>query len=213
LVAIFCGAGRAFCSGADVQQRQLRSRDELEALGGAEGKGVRTLDIFTRSVNWKPVIASVHGYALGLGLGLALSADLIVMEEGARLQVTETSRGMPSSRYWALLDARGAGGFALDVTLTGRLFTAEEAFAAGVCNRLAPPGRHLEVARELAMTVAANPPLAVRAAVRSRRRRLDLLEREAWYDTAPLKLHLTQDFAESARAFVEKRRPGPFKGR
>jgi enoyl-CoA hydratase/carnithine racemase len=213
LVAVLHGEGRAFCSGADVRQRQLRTPEEFDDLGGAEGRGVRTLDIFTQSIHWKPVIALVHGYTLGVGLALALSADLIVGEEGSKMQVTETGRGLGASRIWALLAARGTGGFASDAALTGRFFSAEEALAAGVVNRLAKPGEGLAVAAELAGVIAANPPLAVRAIVRSRRRRLDMLEREMLFETAPLNLHLTEDFKESALAFVEKRKPKPFQGR
>src|SRR5438477_2634670 len=74
-VAILSGAGRAFCSGADVRQRQLRTREELRRLGGPAGRGARG-DGLMDAVNWKPVIAAVHGYALGLGYGLTESADL-----------------------------------------------------------------------------------------------------------------------------------------
>jgi enoyl-CoA hydratase/carnithine racemase len=61
--------------------------------------------------------------------------------------------------------------------------------------------------------VVKNPPLSVRATVRSRRWYMDQLEREVTMQTAPLKLYLTEDFQEAARAFAEKRQPGPFKGR
>src|SRR5882762_5834385 len=144
-VAILCGNGRAFSSGADVRQRQLRSREEFQRLGGPQGRGTNSADLLTRAVNWKPVIAAVHGYVLGLGLGLMLECDLIVAAEGTRLQLTETSRGLGASRYWALFHFRGAGAFGDEITLTGRFFTAEEAFAAGLINRLAPEGKHLEV--------------------------------------------------------------------
>ena len=109
-VAILTGKGRAFSSGADVHQRQLRSREEFEKLGGPQGWGTNSADLLTRSVNWKPVIAAVHGYVLGLALGLTLESDLIVAEEGTRLQLTETSRGLGASRYWALFHYRTAGG-------------------------------------------------------------------------------------------------------
>src|SRR5436309_3035956 len=89
-VAIINGNGRAFCSGADVRQRQLRSRDEFKKLGGPQGWGTNSADLFTRAVNWKPLIAAVHGYVLGLGLGLTLECDLIVAEAGTRFQLTET---------------------------------------------------------------------------------------------------------------------------
>jgi enoyl-CoA hydratase/carnithine racemase len=212
-VAIISGNGRAFSSGADVHQRQLRSREEFELHGGPQGWGAHSGDLLTRSVNWKPVIAAPHGYAMGLALGIVLECDLIVAAAGTKFQVTETSRGLGGARYWALLNFRGASAFASEVALTGRFFTAEEAFAAGIVNRVAPEGRHLEAARELAMEVAKNPPLSVRATVRTRRWYMDQLEREVAMQTAPLKLYLSEDFREAARAFAEKRQPGAFKGR
>ena len=155
-VAIICGAGRAFSSGADVQQRQLRRREEFLQHGGPQGWGANSADLLTRSVNWKPVIAAPHGYAMGLALGIVLECDLIVAEAGTKFQITETSRGLGGSKYWALLNFRGAAAFAAEVALTGRFFTAEEALAAGVINRVTPTDRHLETARELASEVAKN---------------------------------------------------------
>jgi enoyl-CoA hydratase/carnithine racemase len=212
-VAIVCGKGRAFSSGADVRQRQMRSRDEFERLGGPQGWGASSHDLLTKSVNWKPVIAAVHGYVLGLALSFTLECDLIVAEEGTKFQLTETSRGLGASKHWALFHFRGAGALGDEVTLTGRFFTAEEANAAGLINRLAPSGQHLDVARELARAVAKNPPLSVRSTVRTRRWYMERLSREAQFFAAPYKLYLTEDFAEAARSFAEKRPPGPFKGR
>src|SRR6202043_2584895 len=212
-VAILTGKGRAFSSGADVHQRQLRSRDEFEKLGGPQGWGANSADLFTRAVNWKPIICAVHGYVLGLGLGLMLESDLIVAAAGTRLQLTETSRGLGASRYWALFQYRAAAAFGDEIALTGRFFTAEEAFEAGIINRLAPEGKPLEVARELALQVAKNPPLAVRTTVRTRRWYMERLTREAQFIAAPFKLYLTEDFQEAASAFAEKRPPRRFKGR
>jgi enoyl-CoA hydratase/carnithine racemase len=212
-IAIVCGAGRAFSSGADVHQRQLRRREEFLQHGGPQGWGANSADLLTRSVNWKPVIAAPHGYAMGLALGIVLECDLIVAEAETKFQITETSRGLGGARYWALLNFRGAAAFATEVALTGRFFSAEEALAAGVVNRVAAAGRHLDTARELAAEVIKNPPLSVRATVRTRRWYMDQIGREVAMQTAPLKLYLTEDFHEAARAFAEKRKPGPFKGR
>ena len=212
-VAIICGRGRAFSSGADVHQRQLRSREEFERLGGPQGFGANSTDLLTQSVNWKPVIAAVHGYVLGLSLGVVLDCDLIVAEAGTKFQLTETSRGLGGSRHWAQFHFRGAGAFGDEVSLTGRYFTAEEALAANVINRVAPKGRHMDVARELAEAVAANPPLSVRATVRTRRWMMQQVTREAYFQAQPMKLYLTEDFREAALAFKEKRKPRGFKGR
>ena len=212
-VAILNGRGRAFSSGADVRQRQLRSRDEFEKLGGPQGWGTNSADLFTRSVNWKPVIPAVHGYVLGLALGLTLECDLIVAAEGTRFQLTETSRGLGASRYWALFHYRNAAAFGEEIALTGRFFTAEEGMAAGIFNRVAPQGQVIEIAKELAAQVAKNPPLSVRSTVRTRRWYMERLVKEATYMAAPFKLYLTEDFQEAARAFTEKRPPRGFKGR
>ena len=158
-VAILCGTGRAFSSGADVRQRQLRSREEFLRLGGPQGRGTHSSDLLTKAVNWKPVIAAPHGYVLGLSVGIVLECDLIVAEEGTRFQVTETGRGLGASKYWSLMHFRGGAAFTMEAALTGRFFTAEEAFKANLINRVAPKGKYLDVARELAAEVAKNPPL------------------------------------------------------
>jgi enoyl-CoA hydratase/carnithine racemase len=72
---------------------------------------------------------------------------------------------------------------------------------------------HLPVAMELAREVVANPPLSVRSTVRVRRWHMAQHTREVINMTAGEKLYLTEDFQEAARAFAEKRKPGPFKGR
>jgi len=212
-VAILCGRGRAFSSGADVQQRQLRSREEFERLGGPQAHDANAADLLTRTVNWKPVIAAAHGYAIGLGLGLLLECDLIVAEQGTQFQVTETGRGLGGARHWGLLQFRGGGALATEVALTGRFFTAEEALAAGIINRVSPPGKYLETAIDLAREIVKIPPLSVRATVRTRRWYMEQFTREITMQTQPLKLYLTEDFQEAAHAFAEKRPARTFKGR
>jgi enoyl-CoA hydratase/carnithine racemase len=148
-----------------------------------------------------------------MALGVVFSAELVVAEEGTRFQVTETPRGLSGVRYASLMRLRGNGSFALEAALTGAFFTAEQAFAAGLVNRVAPRGAYLEAAYELAKEIATMPPLSVRAMVRARRLEIEKAEREAAVLTDPLKLHLTEDFAESARAFAEKRPARPMQGR
>jgi enoyl-CoA hydratase/carnithine racemase len=212
-VAVLTGAGRAFSSGADVQQRQLRPREEMEKQGGPQARDANSQDLLVNSVNWKPVIAAVHGYVLGLAIGLALECDLIVAEEGTRFQVTETPRGLSGAKYWALLNFRGGGSFATQVTLTGRFFTAEEAKAVNLIDEVAPKGEYLAAAQALGVRIAKNPPLGVRHAVQLRRWELKKVQQAAIREVSMAKLHLSEDFRESARAFVEKRPPAPFKGR
>lgn len=213
-IAIIVGAGRAFSSGADVRQRQLRSREEMQNLGGsAGGWGANGHELLTKATNWKPIITAPHGYAIGMGLGLCLNSEFIVAEEGTKFQITEIRRGLAGAGYYGLMKFRGGASLALDAAMTGRFFTAEEGLEAGVVDRVAPAGQAYEAALELAREINANPPLGVRATVRARRWFMEKLDLEIYYYVRALKLTLTEDFAESARAFVEKRPAGPFKGR
>ena len=212
-VAILYGRRPSILQWRGVHQRQLRPREEFERLGGPQGEGANAADLLFQTVNWKPVVAAVHGYVLGLGLGIVLDCDLIVAESGTQFQLTETSRGLGAAKHWAQFHFRGAGAFGDEVSLTGRYFTAEEALAANLINRVAPKDKFLDVARSLARAVAANPPLSVRATVRTRRWFLDRYSREAAFQQAPMRLYLTEDFHEAALAFKEKRKPGKFKGR
>ena len=211
-VAVLHGNGRAFSSGADVHQRQQRTREEFLKLGGPEGRGAKFEDLFIKSVNWKPIITAPHGYVLGGAFGIILESDLIVAEEATQIQLTETGRGLSGSKFWALMNFRGGNTLATEIALTGRFFSAEEMHAAGIIDRVSSKGKYLEDAIELAHQVNANPPLSVRATVRTRRLKMQQVGHEAQASVDPMRLYLTEDFQEAAAAFTEKRKPKPYKG-
>jgi enoyl-CoA hydratase/carnithine racemase len=210
-VAIVSGNGRAFSTGADVYQRQLKPREELERLGGPDG-GVRAGRL-SDARNSKPVIAAVHGYAFGMALGLMLECDLAVVTEDAILQITEVPRGLWGHYHWISLQFRGSMVFADEVVLTGRRFTGREAADHGVVTRAVSPGGHIAAAEELANQMLENPPLAVRAATRARRWHIEEAQRFQLMLREGMPLHLTEDFRESASAFVENREHRPYLGR
>jgi enoyl-CoA hydratase/carnithine racemase len=209
-VAILHGAGRAFCAGADVKERfavPSPAERDLEWGMGQNPEG-----FLGRCINWKPVIAAVHGHCLAWGLLIAAECDLIVASEDASFGLTETLRGFPGGPAWAKLNTFMPSKVATEMLLTGTAKPAAELHHLGLINRLVPQGKHLEAAKALAEEIMKAPPLAVRAGVRVSRWPWVRRAAEADYYQAPLRLHLTQDFEESARAFVEKRRP-EFKGR
>ena len=207
MVAILSGSGRAFCSGADVGQRRLRPVEELRRLGGAQSRDSRIQDLMYGFTNWKPIIAAVHGYVVGAGLYIALTCEMIVAAEGTKFQITETSLGTDATNFWFLLRDRALGGFATDVAVTGRFWTAEEGIRVGAVDRLCKLGDQVETATQLALTeILPNPPLSVRAVVEARRGANEEVELTA-YLRRPRGLHLTDDFRESALAFIEKRKP------
>ena len=210
-VAILSGAGRAFCSGADVRQRQLRTREELVKLGGPAGRNARGLGL-TQTVNWKPVIAAIHGYAYGAGWGLAVAADIIVAAEGTRCQITETRRGLGSAQHFVNAWFHSATRFTSEIAITGREFTAEEAAHHGLINKVVPQDQLMPAAEATAAEILKNPPLAVRATVQAVRFMRSDLGRGATQFQLGQRLYLSEDFQEGARAFMEKRAP-EFKGR
>ncbi len=161
-VLIISGAGRAFCSGADVKQRQLRPLDEMKRLGGPAGgiKPAGGLLGLGQTVNWKPVIAAVHGYVLGAGFGLAMAADIIVAAAGTQFQIREVQRGLAGAQHWATTWFWGGGRFATEIALTGRYFSAEEAAQFGIVNRVTPLGEVVAGAEQLAEEINAGSPAA-----------------------------------------------------
>ena len=210
-VAILTGAGRAFCSGADVRQRQLRSPEEMRRLGGPAGRRSREHGLGD-TVNWKPAIAAVHGYALGLGYMLAMSCDLVIAAPGTQFQIREVQRGLGGAQHWVATWFWTGSRFANEVALTGRMFTAEEALQQGMVNRVVPQAELMRAAEALAAEIIENPPLAVRANVRVMRWFVNEMQRQSRFYSQGRALHLSDDFRESAQAFVEKRKP-KFKGR
>ena len=209
-VAILHGTGRAFCVGADVKERFFQSGPRQRELEW--GMGQNPEGFLGRCINWKPVIAAVHGYCLAWGLLIAVECDLLVASEETLFGLTETLRGFPGGAAWAKLHTFMPSKIATEMLLTGEAKSAGELYRLGLINRLVPQGEHLEAAKEMAHKILKAPPLAVRSGVRVTRWPWVRRAAEADYFQAPLKLHLSEDFEESSNAFVEKREP-KYKGR
>jgi enoyl-CoA hydratase/carnithine racemase len=205
-VVVFGAAGeRAFCAGADLKERAgmtdadiLRQRPVIRAVFGA----LLALP--------QPAIAAVHGFALGGGCELALSCDLVVADETAVFGLPEVTVGLVPGGGGTQLALRRLGpGRAADLVLTGRKVGIEEAMRLGLVDRRVPAGQDGQGALELAGQIAANSPVAVRAAKRSIRHGWGVsleagldIEDAAWRTAA-----LSEDRREGIAAFVQKRKP------
>lgn len=206
-VGIISGNGRAFCAGGDVAQRHSKSREERARLGSGEARDAPGKELAYGFTKWKPLIAAVHGHCLGLGLHIALMSEVIVAAEGTKFQMAEITRGADAGWLWALLAQRSTGGFATEMSITGRFWTAEEALPERAVDHVAPAGTQVKVAERIAREqILANPPLAVRALVKARRGVTAELQLRHLL-VRPTDLHLSEDYEESARAFREKRPP------
>jgi len=182
-VAVFWGAGGAFCAGFDLKfaataaMTGVRASIALPADGPRMPRGPMGP---TRLALSKPVIAAVAGPAVAGGMELALWCDCRVMEEDAYFGVYCRRLGVPLLDGGTVRLPRIVGqGRALDMIMTGRQVTAEEAHRIGLCERIAPRGRARQVAEEMAREIARFPQECVRADRRSVHETWDLSMRDA----------------------------------
>jgi enoyl-CoA hydratase len=175
-VAVFFGDHGTFCAGADLKAiaRADRQADIPREFQGDGPMGP------TRMVLSKPVVAAVAGYAVAGGLELALWCDLRVMEEDAVLGVFCRRWGVPLIDGGTIRLPRLIGlGRALDLIITGRPVTAQEALAMGLVNRVVPKGKSREAAEKLALEISSFPQACMNADRMSAYTQWDLPLREA----------------------------------
>lgn len=165
-VAILTGAGKAFCSGIDLKTF-LPKWEHANLLDVRKNTPKGIAGGITRGQHriWKPVIAAVNGYAIGGGFELALACDLRVASENARFGVFEVRQGLHQGDGGIVRLVAIAGiGTALDLTLTGREVSAEEAYRLGLVNKVVSHGDLLGAAEEYARMILQNGQQAVRSA-------------------------------------------------
>jgi enoyl-CoA hydratase/carnithine racemase len=204
-VVLSSSADRAFCVGADLKERAAMSDAQIMAQRPVFRAAFGALLALPQ-----PVIAAVHGFALGGGCELALSCDLIVADATAQLGLPEASVGLvPGCGGTQLLARRIGPGRAADLIFTGRRVGAEEAHAIGLADRLVQAGQARTTALEVARQIAGNSPAAVRAAKQALRNGAGLtltaaldVEDAAWRTAAG-----SADRREGIAAFAEKRAP------
>jgi enoyl-CoA hydratase/carnithine racemase len=198
---IVSGEGKCFSVGGDIEGfGELGGAADRRAYVQEALRSYRTVEEIS-----KPVIAAVHGFALGGGCELTLVCDLVVADETARFGMPEASVGLfpgPGA-------VRGRAYMSLhaikEMIFTGAILDAGRAHAFGLVNAVVPAGEHVAKAEEWAARIAERAPLAIGAAK-------GILNNEGWERyphvvDAVAMLQGSEDFAEGIAAFAEKRKP------
>lgn len=210
-VVVLTGAGeKAFSAGADIKamvgMNALKAR-ELSLMGERLCLAFENLE--------KPVIAALNGYALGGGLEVAMSCDLRIAAENARMGQTEVNIGLiPGWGGTQRLTRLVGKAKAKELVFTGRMIDARTAEQLGIINMVVPQDKFRETVRQFAIELASKAPVAIRVAkaLINKGENIGLdsalaLEREGFGVVAS-----TEDLKEGVSAFTEKRKP-TFKGR
>ena len=212
-VIVLRGAGhKAFVSGADISQFEQRrsSPESTRAYDQATGKATDDL-----AQVGKPTIAMVRGYCIGGGVSIAASCDLRIADESARFGVPAARLGLGYgfAGVRKLVDLIGPA-FTKEIFFTARQFSAQEALAMGLVNRVVPGAQLESQVRDCALSIAANAPLTVSSV---KTLVAQVLEDESRRDDALCRdvverCFASADYVEGRTAFMQKR-PPVFRGR
>jgi enoyl-CoA hydratase len=200
---VLTGNEKAFAAGADIKEMaDATAVDMLYRDQFAKWDKIRKIK--------KPLVAAVSGFALGGGCELMMHCDIIIASETARIGQPEINIGvMPGAGGTQRLTRAVGKALAMEMVLTGRFITAEEALKGGLINKVVPVEFYLEEAQRLAKEIASRPPVAVRLAKEAVLKSFDTtiemgleFERKNFY-----MLFASEDMREGMSAFIEKRKP------
>jgi len=207
---IITGNGKAFAAGKDIPEFVGRGGDGMADVSRTDHR------IFSKIRNSpKPVIAAIHGMALGGGLELAMSCHIRVASEGSVLGQPEVGLGaIPGAGGTQLLPRFIGTGAALYYLLTGENIPCQEAHRLGLVDKIVPSDKLMVTSLAIAKVIGQKGPVAVNLVLEAVRKGIELpldkgleLEEELWR-----KCGVTEDFNNAIKAFMEKK-PVVFKGK
>jgi enoyl-CoA hydratase len=212
-VIVMRGAGgKAFVSGADISQfeDQRKNAEQSEAYNRISGSARQRMATLT-----KPMIAMIQGFCIGGGVAVAAAADLRVASEDSQFGIPAARLGLGYG-FDSISKIVGLVGpaYAKELLFTARRLDAQEAHRIGLVNRVVPADQLEATVRAIALEIAANAPLTIRAAkLGIDQAMLDPDERDMVRVAASVRACFeSEDYATGRRAFMEKRTP-EFKGR
>lgn len=216
-VVVITGAGRAFCAGADIQERFL-GRIERRKRGITEDVTREFSEVGCAALAKirKPVIASINGAAVGVGCTLALACDIRIASENARFSLPFARVGLlPEFGATYFLPRLIGMGKACELVFTARMIDAGEAKEIGLVNQVVPHAKLSEATYEMAKSMTKLAPLSLQLSKRALYQGMTAsdLASQLQYEAFALNyLYATEDHEEGGRAFLEKREP-IFKGK
>ena len=197
-VGVLAGVGRAFSAGSDLSDPDRNSTER----GGPYG--------LIRRARRKPLIAAVDGLAYGGGFEMVLACDLVVASARARFALPEVKRGLLALYGGVFRAARALPpNLARELVMTGEPIGAERAHALGLVNRLCADGAAVDEALQLAETICANSPVAVRESLGVLNEAIEAADQLAWQlsGEAAARVRGSADSREGIDAFLGKRAP------
>jgi 2-(1,2-epoxy-1,2-dihydrophenyl)acetyl-CoA isomerase len=222
---ILTGAGKYFSTGIDLTmftspEKMIGDEKDAPAPPAPDdktyGRGTVVGALMRIRGMGKPVIAAINGPAFGAALSLTLGCDIRIASDRAKFCMVFVKRGIVPDTAGSFTLPRVVGlPRACELILTGDAIDAAEAARIGLVNRVVPHDDLMKAAKELAMKIAKNPPLAVamaKADLYKGMEEKDIVKQMKREEKSQEKLLNTEDFMEAAQAFLEKREP-VFKGR
>lgn len=200
---IICGAGAGFCAGHDLKELQANKSEDFYKNIFNE---CSNLMMKVKKIK-KPVIAAVHGIATAAGCQLVASCDLAVATEDAAFATPGVNIGLFCSTPMVALTRNIAPKHAMAMLLTGTRVSADKAKAIGLINEISKPEKHLELATQLAQTIAEKSPLTLAIGKEAfyNQNDMTITEAYAYCSEVMTKNMLTLDAQEGIQAQLEKR--------